>query len=454
MEESMSTVSALISASSAEDPRQAAPNVVDAAKRLAPRLAKEASDVDQNDQFVAENYALLKEAGLVEAGVPQELGGGGAGISDLAEMLRILAHGCGSTALAFSMHTHQVAIPAWRWRHQKVAAVEPLLKRVAAERLILLSSGGSDWIGGSGKAEKIEGGYRVTARKVFTSGAEAGSILMTGAVHEAEDGSRSVIHFGAPMKAAEVRIEPTWRALGMRGTGSNDVVIENLFVPEASVAFSRKAGEWHPVFQIIATIAFPLIYAVYLGVAESARDIAVNIAKQKPQPDLSLAGRRMDTELRAAQLAHRWMLDAAGRNAPSADTVNEVMVGRTLVGRHAIAAVELAMELAGGASFYRATASNAAFATFRALVSTRSSLDRRRAMPERLRSACRRPTCSEACPRRVLGAMTAPARRPGAPQALTRRRVVYIHVTWRRTRSTSRRPGSAPARRRAARAAN
>jgi alkylation response protein AidB-like acyl-CoA dehydrogenase len=354
MEETMSAVSALNKAAtlSAEDARQA-PGIVDAANRLAPKLAERASEVDQNDLFVAENYALLKEAGLVEAGIPRELGGGGAEIPELAEMLRILGRACGSTALAFSMHTHQVAIPAWRWRHQKVAAVEPLLKRVAAERIILLSSGGSDWIGGSGKAEKVEGGYRVTARKVFTSGAEAGSILMTGAVYEAEDGSRSVIHFGAPMKAAEVRIEPTWRALGMRGTGSNDVVIENLFVPDGSVAFSRKAGEWHPVFQIIATIAFPLIYAVYLGVAESARDIAIDLAKGRPQPDLSLAG-RMDTELRAAQLAHRWMLDTVARNAPSADTVNEVMIGRALVDRHAIAAVELAMELAGGASFYRA----------------------------------------------------------------------------------------------------
>ncbi|HEX9169250.1 MAG TPA: acyl-CoA dehydrogenase family protein [Roseiarcus sp.] len=341
----MSTVSALnkVPASPAEESRQAPPSVVDTANRLAPRLAERASEVDQNDCFVAENYDLLKEAGLVEAGVPQELGGGGAAISELAEMLRILGRACGATALAFSMHTHQVAIPAWRWRHQKVAA----------ERLILLSSGGSDWIGGSGKAEKVEGGYRVTARKVFTSGAVAGGVLMTGAVHEAEDGSRSVIHFGASMKAAEVRIEPTWRVLGMRGSGSNDVVIENLFVPDGSVAFSRKAGEWHPVFQIIATIAFPLIYAVYLGVAESARDIAIDIARQRPQPDLSLAG-RMDTELRAAQLAHRWMLDTVARNAPSADTVNEVMIGRTLVGRHAIAAVELAMELAGGASFYRA----------------------------------------------------------------------------------------------------
>ncbi len=91
------------------------------------------------------------------------------------------------------------------------------------------------------------------------------------------------------------------------------------------------------MFQIIATIAFPLVYAMYLGVAESARDIAIDIAKRMPQPDLSLAG-RMDTELRGAQLAHRWMLDTVARNAPSADTVNEVMIGRSLVATLAIAA--------------------------------------------------------------------------------------------------------------------
>jgi alkylation response protein AidB-like acyl-CoA dehydrogenase len=326
-------------------------NVVDIARRLAPSFAETAAQIDQDDRFVAENYVLLKEAGLVEAAVPRELGGGGAEIAELAEMLRILAHACSSTALAFSMHTHQVAIPAWRWRHQKAVAVEPLLKRVAAEKLILLSSGGSDWIGGSGKAEKVEGGYRITARKAFTSGAEAGNILMTGAVHEAEDGSRTVVHFGAPMHAAEVSIENTWQTLGMRGTASNDVVIKDLFIPDANVAFTRKAGEWHPVFQIISTIAFPLIYAVYLGVAESARDMAIDIAKEK-QADVAIAG-QMDTELRAAQLAHRWMLEIVARNAPSAESVNEVMIGRSLVARHAIRTVELAMELAGGASFYR-----------------------------------------------------------------------------------------------------
>ena len=159
------------------------------------------------------------------------------------------------------MHTHQVAIPAWRWRHQKVTAVEPLLKRVAKDRIILLSSGGSDWIGGSGKAEKVEGGYKISARKVFTSAAAAGDVLMTGAVLHSESEPDAVIHFPVPMKAPEVKILDTWKTLGMRGTRSDDVLIDGLFVPDASVGFSRRAGEWHPVFQIIATIAFPLIYA-------------------------------------------------------------------------------------------------------------------------------------------------------------------------------------------------
>ena len=71
-------------------------------------------------------------------------------------------------------------------------------------------------------------------------------------------------------------------------------------------------------------------------------------------PDLrSLAG-RMETELRGAELAHGAMLAAVELNAPSAESVNEVMIGKALMADHAIRAVELAMELAGGAGFYRA----------------------------------------------------------------------------------------------------
>lgn len=340
--------------------REATPTPFDAvqiAREVGPIFAARAKEAKDEDAFVADNFELLKASGLVEAGVPAEFGGGGCSTDELAAMLRTLGYHCGSTALAFSMHTHQVAVPAWRWRHQPAAraAVEPLLKRIAGERIFLLSSGGSDWIEGSGKAEKVEGGYKITARKVFTSGAPTGSVFMTGAVLETEGEPPMVLHFGLPMNSPNVKVLDNWRALGMRGTGSHDVQIDGHVVPEAAVALKRKSGEWHMLFHIIATIAFPLVYSAYLGVAESARDIAIGLAKRRTpsRHTIDLAG-RMDTELTAARLAHESMLAAIRLNAPSPTSVNQVMIGRQLVARHAIAAVEYAMEVAGGAGFYRA----------------------------------------------------------------------------------------------------
>jgi len=157
------------------------------------------------------------------------------------------------------------------------------------------------------------------------------------------------------MKSPHVKIVETWRTLGMRGTGSHDIVIDGHVVPESAVAFQRPAGQWHPVFQIIATTAFPLIYAVYLGVAEGARTIALELArKRRPDSHVTALIGRMDTALRGAQLAHESMLTAVRRNDPGAASVNDVMIGRNLVAEHAIRAVELALEAAGGAGFYRA----------------------------------------------------------------------------------------------------
>jgi alkylation response protein AidB-like acyl-CoA dehydrogenase len=330
-------------------------DLVAVARQLGPDFARRAAEMDETDTFVAENYEALKAAGLMEAGVPKELGGGGHDVDELAAMLRELAHHCSSTALAFAMHTHQVAIPAWRWVHQKATPVEPLLKRVAAERLVLVSSGGSDWIAGSGKAEKVEGGFRITARKVFSSGAPSGNLLMTSAVWDSPEDGPQVLHFGVPMNSPHVRIIPVWKTLGMRATGSHDVLIEGHVVPDAAVALKRKAGEWHMVFHIIAMVAFPLIYSVYIGVAESARDIALEMArKRRPDPNTTALAGRMETELRGAQYAHAAMLAAVRGNKPGPETTNEIMMGRHLVATHAIAAVELAMETAGGGGFYRA----------------------------------------------------------------------------------------------------
>jgi alkylation response protein AidB-like acyl-CoA dehydrogenase len=145
---------------------------------LGPRFAARAAAYDEGDAFAAENYAELKAHGVFAAGVPAELGGGGASFPALCAMLQELAAHCGSTALALAMHTHQVAIAAWQWRHDQ-AKNDAFLARVAAENLVLLSSGGSDWLQGSGVAARVDGGFRIDARKRFASGAPAADLFMT-----------------------------------------------------------------------------------------------------------------------------------------------------------------------------------------------------------------------------------------------------------------------------------
>ncbi|KPK07904.1 MAG: acyl-CoA dehydrogenase [Betaproteobacteria bacterium SG8_39] len=323
------------------------------ARELGTGFAKRAATVDEEDRFVGENYADLKTSGLFAAAVPGELGGAGASHAEMCSVVRELARHCGSTALAFSMHTHQVMTNAWRWRHAK-APVEALLKRIAAENIVLLSSGGSDWLQGSGSATRVDGGFRIDARKIFTSGAPAGDLLLTSAVYEDPEAGPTVLHFGVPMTSDAVRIESTWRVMGMRGTGSHDVTIDGFFLPDAAVGGTRPQGKWHPLFHVISMIAIPLIYSVYVGIAEAARDRALAFAAKRRTDHhlLDLIG-GMENALAAARLALGEMIAAAQTNQPGAAVTSRVFIARTLAARAAIEAVEQAMLVAGGSAFYR-----------------------------------------------------------------------------------------------------
>ena len=324
------------------------------ARELAPRFAARAAGHDADDTFVADNYAELRAHRVFSAGVPAELGGGGATYRELCEMLRLLAHACSSTALALSMHTHILASTVWRWRHQG-APVEPFLRRVAAEELVLVSTGGSDFLAGSGVAEKVEGGYRVNARKVFGSGSPGGHLLMTMAIYEDPKDGPTVLHFPVPLDAPGVKVLDNWRTLGMRATGSNDILLENVFVPDAAVGVRRAPGKWGPVFHVIYSVAFPLVYSVYLGVAETARDIAVREAgRRRGDATTQLLAGELDTELTAARLAVKSMIDAGDTDRIDVNTVNAIVMGRTLAGRAVLRTCDKALELASGAGFYRA----------------------------------------------------------------------------------------------------
>lgn len=329
-----------------------APDWRDTLDRLGPQIAAAGAASDRDSSFVADNLSLLQQHGFFALAVPVEFGGSGLLANELCEMLRTLGRHCGSTALTLAMHTHQVAAAAWRWRHQG-APTEGLLRKVGGDSVRMVSSGASDWLAGGGVATKVEGGFRIQARKGFASGSLAGDLLGTSAVYDDPEAGPTVLHFALPLKAEGVSVAETWDTLGMRGTGSNDVLVDDVFIPDAAVSGRRVAGPWHPLFHIISMVAFPLIYSVYTGVADAARDIAVDMARKKAGDTLTvLAVGELQTA--HASLDALWTaLVATTAGTPGEATTDRIMKLRTLTGKAALRVGELALETAGGAGFYR-----------------------------------------------------------------------------------------------------
>ena len=324
------------------------------ARELGPSFAERADAHDADDSFVAENYASLKERGLITAGVPGELGGGDASHADLCAVVREIAHFCGSTALSFSMHTHNVATQALSWRAGNKAP-EPFLRRVAAEKLVIATSGGSDWLHGSGKLEKVEGGFRLSGRKIFSSGVPSANLFTTTGIYDDPQNGPTVCHVPVPLPADGFKILDTWRVLGMRGTGSTDVELKDVFIPDAAMGgLKRPPGKWHPFMHLVALAALPIVYAAYLGVAESAREIALGMAKKKKDdPHTPYLVGEMDNFLTTAQIVHASLVELVKTAKPGPETTSAVMSRRTIMGQALVRTVEKAMEVAGGAGFYR-----------------------------------------------------------------------------------------------------
>lgn len=326
------------------------------ARRLADDFATRSATHDADETFVAENYAAMRSAKLFSAPVPKELGGGGASYADHVEIIRSIGRKDGSTALAYSMHSHLLQATIWRHRHNATPPAEPLLRRIAAEELVLVSSGGSDWLEGSGTLTKDGANYRFTARKIFGSGSPGGDLLLTTGVYDDPANGPQVLHFGVNMHDPGVKVQDNWHTLGMRGTGSNDILIDGVAVADAGISVRRPKGTWHRFFDVVSPLIWPLVLAAYVGVAEQAQEIALSFAQKRKHDAITqeIVG-EMRTELLVAQETLERMTAVAAADLEPSLTLSDVTYQRkTAVARAVLRAVELAMEAASGAGFYRA----------------------------------------------------------------------------------------------------
>ena len=323
------------------------------AREIGRSFAARAADHDEHDAFVADNYAALRENKVFSALVPLEFGGGGASHREVCALLRELAHHCPSTALALSMHQHLVAAAVFNHRHGRPG--QKLLEAVGARELVLVSTGANDWLASSGEAVKVEGGFRVTATKPFASGSPAGDMLVTSAPYEDPAEGWQVLHFPLPISAEGVTVNLDWQAMGMRGTGSGTVVIKGAFVAEGAVSLRRPRARYHAVYNTIMGCALPLIMSVYVGVAETAAERALAVARKRgvmPQ----LLG-ELENHLTSARLAVDSMVSLAAdlEFEPSNELSSAMLVRKTLVSNAVIATTAKALEVAGGSGYLRAS---------------------------------------------------------------------------------------------------
>jgi alkylation response protein AidB-like acyl-CoA dehydrogenase len=324
------------------------------AAELGPVFAEAAAERDENDRFVAENYELLKQRRVFSALVPTEFGGGNVKYADMCAFLRALAHHCASTALAVSMHQHLVAAAVAN--HKGGRPGQKLLERVAADEAVLVSTGANDWLESSGAVQRVDGGFRVSAKKPFGSGSPMGSLLVTSAPYQDPKEGWQVLHFPVPLTAQGVSLADDWRTLGMRATGSQTVVLKDVFVPEQAVVLRRPRGPYHGAFNVIVAVAMPMVMSVYVGVAEAAAAIArEQAAKRAGDPALPYLLGELINLLTTAQLAVDDMVRISDeyRFELSVDTADRILVRKTIAAKSVMAAAEKALEVAGGAGFYR-----------------------------------------------------------------------------------------------------
>jgi alkylation response protein AidB-like acyl-CoA dehydrogenase len=320
---------------------------------LGPQFAKRAAEHDEEDTFVAENFNALKEHKVFSAVVPKELGGGGVSHREMSAGLRSLGRHCGSTALSLSMHQHVVAAQVWNHLNGKPAKI---LEKVAANELVLISTGANDWLTSSGTLEKVDGGFRLNGRKVFASGSPAGDFLITSAQFDDPKEGPQVLHFPVPFKTDGVSLQQDWRVFGMRGTGSDTIMLEDVFVPEESVVLRRERGKFHPVYSVIVTVAMPYIMSAYVGVAEATASIAREQARRKTSdPVVPYLLGEMENHLTTAQLAVDDMVNIANNweFEPNIHTVDAILTRKTIAAKACIATAEKALEAAGGGAFFR-----------------------------------------------------------------------------------------------------
>lgn len=250
------------------------------------RFASRAANYDRENRFFEEDFKELQAAKYLLMPVPAKFGGAGMSLAEVCREQRRLAYYAPATALALNMHLYWAGIAADLWRRGD-NSLEWILKDCAAGEVFAAghAESGNDVpvLLSTAKAERVEGGYRFTGRKMFGSLTPVWTRFGLHGMDMSDPTQPKVVHAFLPRDTPGYTVKQTWDVLGMRATRSDDTVLENAFVPDCYVVRVLAPGAAGIDAFVLSVFAWALMgFAnVYYGLARRALDLAIASAKSK-----------------------------------------------------------------------------------------------------------------------------------------------------------------------------
>lgn len=257
-----------------------AQDLVEKAREVIPYLREKSDEANSLRRPPEDVRKMMKSSGFSRLWMPRCFGGAEGPLRAGCDMLRTLAHGCGSTAwITVQNALHNLMLANW-----PVEAQEEIWGTTPD----VLVSG--ILIPGIGKAAKVDGGYKLSGRWPFVSGVEVADwIIFTGNCTD-EDGTVHELHFVIPK--ADIEVLDTWYTIGLKASSSQDVKLNDVFVPEhrTVVEEALKGGADCPAAKLYDGVCYKVPpYSIFgcfigsaaLGISEAAVDYYISGARKR-----------------------------------------------------------------------------------------------------------------------------------------------------------------------------
>ncbi len=355
-------------------PRRA--RLLDRARAHAADFETRADDHDRAGTYPSENMEAMKASGYAHMILPAAWGGEDVSLLELCACQEQLGQGCAGTAIAVNMHLFTLGallLDARAESGRGRAQMEAGLRLIGRRRQIVAGSFSEHGQAGaymmpSTRARAVPGGWEIHGRKAYTSNWPSAD-LVGGLVHLADHpaGDDRVAMVTVP-KGTPGLSSPgasSWDVMGLRASGSYDVVWDGVFVADMLMPETKAGPEYFTAMSAFGAWLNLTVASVYLGVAQAAIDWTVAFLRERRaavdgRPLSRMPGLQYQLgEMLALQAASRslirtsaeaweaspWTAEEARRHGSACTYVTSTNHTRVL---------ELAMDVAGGPGLFRA----------------------------------------------------------------------------------------------------